>query len=84
MEDVCPVIHFTLPQTPTGEVPWDMFHTMAQQHSLRKLYIGDNKFDVTTLPSIVTTMTNIEELAFNGLGYTGVQFVFQCISRYTN
>ena len=49
-----------------------MFHTMAQQHSLRKLDIGGNKFDVTTLPSIVTTMANIEELAFNSLGYTGV------------
>ena len=60
-----------------------MFYTMAQQHSLRKLNAGNNKFNVTTLPSIVATMTNIEELAFHGLGYTGVQCVFECMARYT-
>jgi hypothetical protein len=49
-----------------------MFHILVQQHSLRHLFLGDNKFDVTTLPAIVPTMTKIEKLNISDLGYTGV------------
>jgi hypothetical protein len=56
----------------SGQIPWEMFHTLVQQHPLRSLLLGGNKFDVTTLPAIVPTMTKIGMLNIDGLGYTGV------------
>jgi hypothetical protein len=46
-----------------------MLKTLVQDHSLRKLYLGNNKFEVDTIPEIVGTMTNLEELDLQG--YTG-------------
>ena len=54
-----------------------MFHTLVQQHSLRELALGGNKFDVTTLPAIVPTMTEIEELDISNLGYTYAGVCYQ-------
>jgi hypothetical protein len=52
-----------------------MLKALAQDHSLRKLHLGSrytsNKFEVDTIPEIVGTMTNLEELGLGALGYTG-------------
>ena len=45
--------------------------TLVQDHSLRELYLGGNKFDVDTIPEIVGTMTNLEGLDLSELGYKG-------------
>jgi len=54
-----------------GEIPWEMLHGLVQQQSLRKLDLGGNKFTVTTIPAIVSTMENLVELSLSSLGYTG-------------
>ena len=54
-----------------GEIPWEMLHELVQGQSLRKLHLGGNKFTVTTIPPIVSTMSNLVELSLYGLGYTG-------------
>jgi hypothetical protein len=48
-----------------------MLRALVQEHSLRKLYLGDNKFTVDTIPEVVGTMTKLEALDLGGLGYTG-------------
>ena len=48
-----------------------MLKALVQDHSLRKLFLGGNKFEVVTIPEIVGTMTNLEELGLDNLGYTG-------------
>ena len=48
-----------------------MLKALVQDHSLRNLYLGGNKFEVDTIPEIVGTMTNLEELDLGYLGYTG-------------
>jgi hypothetical protein len=55
----------------SGEIPWKMLRTLVQDHSLRKLYLGKNKFTVDAIPEIVGTMTKLETLHLKGLGYTG-------------
>ena len=57
----------------TGEIPWDILSDLVQNYALREIYLGPNKFSVTTIPSIVTTMTNLESLGLPILGYTGMQ-----------
>ena len=54
-----------------GEIPWEMLRALVQEHSLRKLYLGDNTFTVDTIPEVVGTMTKLEVLDLVGLGYTG-------------
>ena len=54
-----------------GEIPWEMLRALVQEHSLRKLHLGDNKFTVDTIPEVVGTMTKLEALHLSGLGYTG-------------
>ena len=54
-----------------GEIPWEMLRALVQEHSLRKLYLGNNKFTVDTIPEVVGTMTKLEALHLSGLGYTG-------------
>ena len=56
-----------------GEIPWQMFHDLVQNHGLRQLSLGGNKFTVTTIPPIVATMTNLEVLSIYGLGFTGTR-----------
>ena len=48
-----------------------MLRTLVQEHSLRKLYLGSNKFTVDSIPEIVGTMTKLEVLNLSELGYTG-------------
>jgi Leucine-rich repeat (LRR) protein len=55
----------------SGEIPWELLRTLVQEQSLRKLYLGGNKFTVDTIPEIVGTMTKLEALNLNRLGYTG-------------
>ena len=60
-----------------------MLKTLVQDHSLRSLNLGANKFEVDTIPEIVGTMTNLEKLSLSNLGYTGnVQIVLAAI-RFT-
>jgi hypothetical protein len=54
-----------------GEIPWKMLRALVQEHSLRQLFLGDNKFTVDTIPEVVGTMTKLEALDLRGLGYTG-------------
>ena len=48
-----------------------MFHDLVQNQTLKRLHLGDNNFTVTTIPPIVSTMSNFKELTLTGLGYTG-------------
>jgi hypothetical protein len=48
-----------------------MLHALVQEHSLRKMYLGGNKFTVDTIPEIVGTMTKLVSLDLSNLGYTG-------------
>jgi hypothetical protein len=48
-----------------------MLRALVQEHSLRKLYLGANKFTVDAIPEVVGTMKELEALALSGLGYTG-------------
>jgi hypothetical protein len=48
-----------------------MLRALVQEHSLRNLYLGVNKFTVDTIPEVVGTMTKLEALDLRGLGYTG-------------
>ena len=52
-----------------------MFHGLVQKQSLRKLYLGGNKFTVTTIPAIVSTMENLVELSLSGLVWSPSSFV---------
>jgi hypothetical protein len=54
-----------------GEIPWEMLRALVQEHSLRNLELGRNKFTVDTIPEIVGTMTKLKVLTLNRLGYTG-------------
>ena len=54
-----------------GEIPWEMLRALVQEHSLRRLFLGNNKFTVDTIPEVVGTMTELEALDLNGLGYAG-------------
>ena len=54
-----------------GEIPWEMLRALVQEHSLRRLYLSNNKFTVDTIPEVVGTMTKLEVLDLEGLGYTG-------------
>jgi hypothetical protein len=54
-----------------GEIPWEMLRALVQEHSLRNLYLGENKFTVDNIPEIVGTMTKLKVLALSKLGYTG-------------
>ena len=58
-----------------------MFYDLVQNHGLRKLLLGGNEFTVTTIPPIVATMTNLEELAIDYLGFTGTQLDVQTSSQ---
>ena len=66
-----------------GEIPWEMLRALVQEHSLRKLYFGDNKFTVDTIPEVVGTMTKLEELDLSGLGYTGKRGTSPVMSQVT-
>jgi hypothetical protein len=48
-----------------------MLRSLVQEHSLRNLNLGGNKFTVDTIPEIVGTMTKLKALGLNELGYTG-------------
>ena len=54
-----------------GEIPWEMLRALVQEHSLRKLFLGNNKFTVDTIPEVLGTMTKLEVLNLSKLGYTG-------------
>ena len=43
-----------------GEIPWEMLRALVQEHSLRKLYLSNNKFTVDTIPEIVGTLTKLK------------------------
>jgi hypothetical protein len=45
-----------------GEIPWEMLRALVQEHSLRKLQLGYNKFTVDTIPEVVGTMTKLKVL----------------------
>jgi hypothetical protein len=58
-----------------------MLRALVQEHSLRKLYLGYNKFTVDTIPEVVGTMTKLEVLNLGGLGYTGKSGTSPVLSR---
>jgi hypothetical protein len=66
-----------------GEIPWEMLRALVQEHSLRKLYLGRNKFTVDTIPEIVGTLTKLKELDLEKLGYTGKSGASPVMSRVT-
>jgi hypothetical protein len=42
------------------------------------VYLGKNKFEVTTIPGILGTMTELTALDISGLGYTGKRHHSTC------
>jgi hypothetical protein len=58
-----------------------MLRTLVQEHSLRGLYLGNNKFTVDTIPEVVGTMMKLEALDLSGLGYTGKSGTSAVLSR---
>ena len=66
-----------------GEIPWEMLRALVQEHSLRQLFLGDNKFTVDTIPEVVGTMTKLEALDLRGLGYTGKSGTSPVMSQVT-
>ena len=48
-----------------------MLHTLVQDHKLRNIHLSHNNFDVGEIPSIVCTMTKLQELFIGVLGFTG-------------
>ena len=66
-----------------GEIPWEMLRALVQEHSLRRLFLGNNKFTVDTIPEVVGTMTKLEALDLEGLGYTGKSGTSPVMSQIT-
>jgi hypothetical protein len=66
-----------------GEIPWEMLRALVQEHSLRQLHLGDNKFTVDAIPEIVGTLTKLEALHLRGLGYTGKSGTSPVMSQAT-
>ena len=66
-----------------GEIPWEMLRALVQEHSLRRLFLGNNKFTVDTIPEVVGTMTKLEELGLGELGYTGKSGISPVMSQVT-
>ena len=60
-----------------------MLRALVQEHSLRALYLCNNKFAVDTIPEIVGTMTKLEELGLSRLGYTGKSGTSPVMSQVT-
>ena len=60
-----------------------MLRALVQEHSLRMLYLGYNKFTVDTIPEVVGTMTKLEALQLSGLGYTGKSGTSPVMSQVT-
>jgi hypothetical protein len=58
-----------------------MLRTLVQEHSLRRLFLDNNKFTVDTIPEVVGTMTKLEALDLGGLGYTGKSGTSQVMSK---
>jgi hypothetical protein len=57
----------------TGRIPWSELHDLVQDHLLREIRLGNNKFtDVSTIPVIVSNLHKVEVLTLHGLGYTGM------------
>ena len=67
-----------------GEIPWEMLRTLVQEHSLRQLGLGNNKFTVDTIPEVVGTMTKLKVLDLSGLGYTGKSGTPPVMSQVTS
>jgi len=56
----------------TGSIPWEVLRDLVQDHALRKISLGNNKFDsVGEIPPLVSEMNKLEELNLHTLGFTG-------------
>jgi hypothetical protein len=45
-----------------GEIPWEMLRALVQEHSLRQLLLGDNKFTVDTIKNFWKNFDDLEKL----------------------
>jgi hypothetical protein len=55
-----------------GSIPWEVLRDLVQDHALRKISLGNNKFDsVGEIPPLVSEMNKLEELNLHTLGFTG-------------
>ena len=55
-----------------GSIPWEVLRDLVQDHALRKINLGNNKFDsVGEIPPLVSEMNKLEELVLHSLGFTG-------------
>ena len=55
-----------------GSIPWEVLRDLVQDHALRKINLGNNKFDsVGEIPPLVSEMNKLEELNLHTLGFTG-------------
>ena len=55
-----------------GSIPWEVLRDLVQDHALRKISLGNNKFDsVGEIPPLVSEMNKLEELMLHSLGFTG-------------
>ena len=55
----------------TGDIPWDSFSSLVQDHSLREIALSSNRFEVDTIPLLVGTLTNLVRLELADLGFRG-------------
>jgi hypothetical protein len=54
-----------------GEIPWETFSALANDHRLRALYLGANEFSVDEIPDLTYGMTKLTALGLHRLGYHG-------------
>ena len=56
----------------TGQIPWDMLGSLAQNYSLRVLRLGVNSFEASTIPdNMGVLLSKVEVLDLASIGFGG-------------